>query len=75
MGVGVVPWLAIALGLLLMGSWHRENPELVGTGSDPWMIHDSYRKAVLQVELECAQCGEFKKGVQDGLCPKCWGEQ
>lgn len=28
-----------------MSGWHREHPELVGTEADPWMIHDSYRKA------------------------------
>ena len=34
-----------------MSEWHRENPELAGTEADPWMIHESYRKAVSQVEV------------------------
>ena len=29
-----------------MSQWHRENPELVGTAADPWMIHESYRRNV-----------------------------
>jgi hypothetical protein len=29
-----------------MGSWHRENPELIGTDADPWMVNESYRKMV-----------------------------
>lgn len=29
-----------------MSSWHRENPELVGTWHDPWMQHEGYRKAL-----------------------------
>lgn len=27
-----------------MGEWHRDNPDLVGTDADPWMIHASYRR-------------------------------
>lgn len=29
-----------------MSAWHRENPELAGTWADPWMQHESYRKAL-----------------------------
>jgi hypothetical protein len=29
-----------------MSEWHRENPELMGTEADPWMIHESYRALV-----------------------------
>jgi hypothetical protein len=29
-----------------VSAWHREHPELVGTDADPWMIHESYRKAL-----------------------------
>lgn len=28
-----------------MSGWHRDNPELIGTDADPWMMHESYRKA------------------------------
>lgn len=27
-----------------MSGWHRDNPELIGTDADPWMMHESYRK-------------------------------
>lgn len=29
-----------------MSEWHRDNPELMGTWADPWMQHESYRKAL-----------------------------
>jgi hypothetical protein len=32
-----------------MSAWHRENPELAGTDADPWMVHESYRQASLEV--------------------------
>lgn len=55
-----------------MSQWHRDNPELTGTWADPWMIHDSYRQASLQVDRECLGCGRFGKNVSpDGLCPRC----
>jgi hypothetical protein len=38
-----------------MSGWHRENPELVGTDADPWMMHESYRRA----------CEELRVGVFD----------
>lgn len=28
-----------------MSQWHRANPELAGTDADPWMMHESYRRA------------------------------
>jgi len=28
-----------------MSHWHRCNPELEGTESDPWMDHESHRQA------------------------------
>jgi hypothetical protein len=34
-----------------MSQWHRDNPELMGTDADPWMQHESYRKA-LPYDLE-----------------------
>lgn len=30
-----------------MSEWHREHPELAGTWADPWMQHESYRKAAV----------------------------
>lgn len=38
-----------------MSGWHRDNPELVGTDADPWMMHESYRRA----------CEELEVGVYD----------
>lgn len=55
-----------------MSQWHREHPERIGSEDDPWMIHDSYRKAVLTVDRECLECGRFGRNVSpDGLCPRC----
>lgn len=55
-----------------MGSWHRENPELIGTSADPWMMHGSYRDSLRFVERECQECGRWSKGLDDrGLCPRC----
>ena len=32
-----------------MGEWHRDNPELVGTDSDPWMQIPSHAAAAREV--------------------------
>lgn len=29
-----------------MSGFHRDNPELVGTDADPWMMHEDYRRIV-----------------------------
>ena len=33
-----------------MSQWHRDNPELMGTEADPWIQHESYRKALGHME-------------------------
>lgn len=37
-----------------MSGWHRDNPELVGTDADPWMMHPSYAAAHREVTLQQA---------------------
>lgn len=54
-----------------MSQWHREHPELAGTDSDPWMRNPSYAQAMRDAELECHECGKWRRGVEDGLCPIC----
>lgn len=58
-----------------MSQWHREHPELAGTDADPWMQHDSYRKATEQHWREsgdyCNECGTFLMNHERGLCEEC----
>jgi hypothetical protein len=58
-----------------MSQWHRENPELVGTAADPWMQHESYRKAMREHWREsgdyCRECGVFLMNHERGVCEAC----
>jgi hypothetical protein len=49
-----------------MGEWHRNNPELVGTSADPWMIHEDYRRAMYPRGYDREP--DFNS---HGLCPVC----
>lgn len=47
-----------------MSQWHRAHPELTGTDADPWMQHESYRKAV---RIEGGPTDDFAS-----YCPHCF---
>lgn len=49
-----------------MGSWHRENPELVGTDADPWMANPTHRKVFEQLRREGHIWIEEDDEPQDG---------
>lgn len=55
----------------MMGQFHREHPELIGTSADPWSQHESYRKAIAEVERDCEGCGRYTRLSLDGLCVEC----
>ena len=38
-----------------MSGFHRDHPALVGTDADPWMAHESYRRAHTAIVLENAK--------------------
>ncbi len=54
-----------------MSNWANSNPEKVGTSSDPWMIHESYRVAMRDIERDCEACGYFARLDDDGVCALC----
>jgi hypothetical protein len=51
-----------------MSSWHREHPELTGTGADPWMQHASYRTA-LGIPVREPTDDELLAGQPDEIDP------
>lgn len=41
-----------------MSAWHRNHPELVGTGADPWMRNEGYQKALpTHLSSDAPPCG------------------
>lgn len=59
-----------------MSQWSHNNPDLVGTDADPWMMHESYRDASryvksLSPETYCRDCGNFLEHGERGLCEDC----
>jgi hypothetical protein len=61
-----------------MSQWHREHPELAGTDADPWMQHESYRKATSYVKRlsgdYCRECETFLQPGEHHVCSECAGE-
>jgi hypothetical protein len=57
-----------------MSGWHRDNPELVGSDADPWMMHAGYRQAMRQHWRESpdyCECGRFLEAHERGVCEEC----